>query len=187
MRALRYAFDEATASLWRGRQSGLLSVATVAVALFVLGGFLIATANLQRLGDEWSRAAEMSVYLADDAGSINRAAIEQLLRDRQVVAGFEFVSKVDALARFKRTFTDLAATVDTLWRQPTARIVRSPAATDRRGPVSDGRVDRHAPGHGWRGRCAVRPAVAGSSACRRSARSAHSASCWAGCSPSPRR
>ena len=41
MRALRYAFDEAVASLWRGRRSGILSTATIAVALFVLGGFLL--------------------------------------------------------------------------------------------------------------------------------------------------
>ena len=39
MRALTYAFNEALASLWRGRQSGLLSTATIALALFVLGGF----------------------------------------------------------------------------------------------------------------------------------------------------
>ena len=43
MRALRYALDEALASLWRGRQSGLLSTATIALALFVLGAFLLVT------------------------------------------------------------------------------------------------------------------------------------------------
>jgi len=46
IRAVRYAVDEAVASLWRGRQSGLLSTGTIALALFVLGGFLIVTANL---------------------------------------------------------------------------------------------------------------------------------------------
>ena len=30
---------------------GLLSTATIALALFVLGAFLLVTANLQRLGD----------------------------------------------------------------------------------------------------------------------------------------
>ena len=54
MRALRYSFDEAAASLWRGRQSGVLSTATIALALFVLGAFLLVTANLERLGAEWS-------------------------------------------------------------------------------------------------------------------------------------
>src|SRR4029077_10046965 len=65
--ALNYAFDEAFTSLWRGRRSGLLSTSTIGLALFVLGVFLLATTNLQRLGDEWSRSAEMSVYLNDDA------------------------------------------------------------------------------------------------------------------------
>ena len=39
---------------------------TIALALFVLGGFLLVTPNLERLADEWRRGAEMSVFLADD-------------------------------------------------------------------------------------------------------------------------
>jgi cell division transport system permease protein len=118
MHALRYAFDEASASLWRGRQSGLLSTGTIGVALFVLGGFLVATSNLQRLGDEWSRAAEMSVYLNDDATSVQRANIESLLKPGAVVAGVEFVSKAQALDRFKQTFADLASTISTFDSNP---------------------------------------------------------------------
>jgi len=118
MRALRYAFDEASASLWRGRQSGLLSTGTIGVALLVLGGFLLTTANLQRLGDEWSRAAEMSVYLNDDATGAERAIIEGLIAPGPVVGGFEFVSKAQALERFKQTFADLASTIGTLESNP---------------------------------------------------------------------
>ena len=76
MHLLRYAFDEAAASLWRGRRSGLLSTATIAIALFVLGAFLVVTSNLERLAEEWSGAAELSVYLADDIGGAERAALE---------------------------------------------------------------------------------------------------------------
>jgi cell division transport system permease protein len=118
MRAIRYAFDEALTSLWRGRQSGLLSTATIAVALFVLGGFLLVTSNLERLGDEWSRAAEMSVYLKDDVGAEDRAQIEKLLAPGDVVASYEFVSQAEALNRFKQTFADLATTADTLGDNP---------------------------------------------------------------------
>jgi len=118
VRALRYAFDEAIGSLWRGRQSGLLSTLTIALALFVLGAFLIVTANLERLGAEWSSAAEMSVYLTDDATDANRRAIESLLAPSEIVASHEYVSKADALVRFKQTFTDLAGAVDTLGDNP---------------------------------------------------------------------
>src|SRR5262249_23630964 len=111
MQALRYAFEEATRSLWRGRQSGVCSAATVALPLFVLGAFLLVTANLERLGSEWSSAAELSVYLKDDISTQDRAAVERLLAPGELIAGSEFVSKADALARFKSTFTDLAPAV----------------------------------------------------------------------------
>ena len=112
MRAFRYAFDEALASLWRGRDSGLLSTATIALALFVLGGFLLVTANLERLGAQWSSTAELSVYLTDEATAADRQAIEVALAGSDAVSGREFVSKSDALARFKQTFGDLASAID---------------------------------------------------------------------------
>jgi cell division transport system permease protein len=118
MRALQYAFAEATASLWRGRQSGLLSIATIALALFVLGGFLIVTANLERLGAEWSSSAEMSVYLRDEVTDEERRAIERALAPSDIVASQEYVSKAAALARFKDTFSDLAGSLETLGENP---------------------------------------------------------------------
>jgi len=118
MRAWRYAFDEALASLWRGRRSGALSTATIAVALFVLGAFLITTSNLQRLGREWSNSAQLSVYLTDGVTAAERAAIERTLAPGSVVASVQFVSKADALARFKKTFSDLTSTIDGLGDNP---------------------------------------------------------------------
>lgn len=118
MRSLRYALDEATRSVWRGRQSSLLSIGTIAVALFVLGGLLMLTHNLERLGDEWSRSAQMSVYLQDPLTDAQRAGIEQQLAPGPLIASYQFVSKADALIRFKQTFADLADTMDTLDGNP---------------------------------------------------------------------
>jgi cell division transport system permease protein len=118
MRAWRYAFDEAIASLWRGRRSGALSTATIAVALFVLGAFLIMTANLERLGREWSNSAELSVYLTDGITAAERAAVERTLAPGNVVATYQYSSKADALARFKKTFADLTSAIDGLGENP---------------------------------------------------------------------
>jgi len=118
IRALKYAFEEALQSLWRGRHSGILSTATIALALFVLGGFLLLTANLERLGAEWSSAAEMSVFLNDDITPEARAAVERLLAPSHLVVGLAYVSKADALARFKQTFTDLANAMNGLGDNP---------------------------------------------------------------------
>jgi cell division transport system permease protein len=112
MQALRYSFHEAARSLWRGRQSGIVSTATIALALFVLGAFLLVTANLERLSAEWSSAAELSVYVKDDIAPADRLAIETLLAPGEVVASREFVSKEEALTRFKQTFSELAGSID---------------------------------------------------------------------------
>jgi cell division transport system permease protein len=117
-RALRYAIEEAAQSLWRGRQAGLLSTLTIALALFVLGGFLLVTANLDRMGAEWSRAAELSIYLKDSVTPAERKAIEDALPAGPIVASHEYVSKADALVRFKQTFGDLSVAVDQLGGNP---------------------------------------------------------------------
>ena len=117
MRALRYSFDEAVASLWRGRRSGALSMATIALALFVLGAFLLVTSNLERLGAEWSSSADMSVYLNDGVTPAEKAAIESAL-EGGVVTSRAYVSKADALAKFRSTFADLASGMEGLGDNP---------------------------------------------------------------------
>jgi len=138
MRALRYSFHEALGSLWRGRQSALLSTSTIALALLVLGGFLIATANLQRLGAEWSSAAEMSVYLDDQITDAQRSAIEAALVPSEIVASREYVSKGTALSRFKETFSDLAGSIETLGTNP---LPASYEVRLKAGPASEAGVD----------------------------------------------
>jgi cell division transport system permease protein len=139
MRAFRYSCEEAVASLWRGRQSGLLSTGTIALALFVLGGFLLVTTNLERLGAEWSNAAELSVYLKDDVTGADRQAIEADLAPGDFVTAHEYVSKNDALARFKQTFGDLGTTIDALGENP---LPASYEVRLRSGPAASAGADR---------------------------------------------
>jgi cell division transport system permease protein len=108
MRAFRYFLDEATASLLRGFRTAFIATATITVAFIVLGGFLILTSNMERVFTRWQDAAEFSVYLSDAATPDQRAAIEKTLRESAVVGAVQFVSKEDALRRFKQNFSTLA-------------------------------------------------------------------------------
>ena len=108
MRALRYFFDEAVASLRRGLKTAAIAAATIAVAFIVLGGFLMLTTNLERLFMRWQDAAEFSVYLADTATPQQRSATETALRDSPAVAGIDLVPKEEALRRFEQNFGALA-------------------------------------------------------------------------------
>jgi cell division transport system permease protein len=118
MRALQYSFREAAASLWRGRGTSLFAITAIALALVVLGGLLLVTSNAERLVAEWSSAAEFSVYLNDDATSEQRGVIEYLIDTSGVSAGRQYVSKADALGRFRRDFAELASLTDSFDNNP---------------------------------------------------------------------
>jgi cell division transport system permease protein len=109
MRALDYALREGWASLWRRRGSSVFAVIAIGLALIVLGALLLLTWNVEQVLSRWTSAAEFSVYLRDDATSEQRGAIETAIDRSGVAAGREYVSKADALARFRREFTELAS------------------------------------------------------------------------------
>jgi cell division transport system permease protein len=118
MHGIIYCIEEAIASLRRQPVSVALSVLTIAAALLVLGGFLLATVNLDRAVSRWSAAAEFSIYLRDDISQEQRVALNAMLASHPAVASREYVSKADAAARFKRDFPDLAAGLADLEQNP---------------------------------------------------------------------
>jgi cell division transport system permease protein len=109
MRAIEYALKKAWASLWRGRGSTAFAIVAIALAMTVLGTLLLLTSNAEQLVSQWTAAAEFSVYLRDDATSEQRGAIESAIDDSGVAAGRDYVSKPQALSRFRRDFTELAS------------------------------------------------------------------------------
>jgi cell division transport system permease protein len=118
VRALRYFFSEATASLWRGWQMAALSTLTIAAGLFVLGFFLMVNANLQRLVGRWTDAAELAVYLRDEATPDQTAAISDVLARSGLAQSVKQFSKDDARSEFARDFPELAAGATALDRNP---------------------------------------------------------------------
>lgn len=109
MRAIEYSFREGASSLWRSRSSSAFAVVAIALALVVLGVLLLVTWNAEQLLARWASAAECSVFLRDDATSEQRGAIEGFIDQTGAAAEHEYVSKAEALARFKREFAELSA------------------------------------------------------------------------------
>jgi cell division transport system permease protein len=109
VRAVDYALRQAWASLKRSMGASTLSVVAIALAVIVLGVLLLLTWNAERVIAQWASAAEFSVFLRDDASSEQRGAIEAALDQSGIVAGRDYVSKSQALARFRREFAELAS------------------------------------------------------------------------------
>ncbi len=118
MRALRYFFSEAALSLSRGWRPAAFSILTIAAGLFVLTFFLLVNANLQRLVGRWTDAAELAVYLRDDATPVQTAAIGDLLQASGLADSVQRLTKDDARREFAKAFPDLAGTASGLSSNP---------------------------------------------------------------------
>ena len=138
MRAIDYALREACASIWRHRGASAFAIVASALAMIVLGALLIVTWNVEQLLAEWSSATEFSVFLRDEATSEERGAIEALIDESGVVEAREYVSKADALTRFRREFVELAPLTEGFDDNPFPASVEVRIRSD---AEADGRAD----------------------------------------------
>jgi len=118
MRALSYFFGEAAESLWRSRRAAAMSMLTIAAGLFVLGFFLMVNANIERVVGRWTEAAELAIYLRDDAPQEQVGVVNELLSKSGLAASVQYFSKEDAKQEFGRDFPELASAAASLERNP---------------------------------------------------------------------
>ncbi len=107
LRTLVYCFEEAFVELWRNRLVNLVSIGTIAVSLFILGVFVSVSANLNALVADWSDRVQLTLYLSEACSGEDVARLEADLDSLTAVDGFEFVSKDDAITRFRSYFPEL--------------------------------------------------------------------------------
>ncbi|HWT44670.1 MAG TPA: permease-like cell division protein FtsX, partial [Vicinamibacterales bacterium] len=118
MRALQYFLEEAFASLSHRWRPAIVSVITIAAGLFVLGFFLLVNTNLQRLVSRWTDAAELAVYLRDDATQEQSDTVRTMIQSSGLAAEVHFASKDEARRQFSEDFPDLAPAAGSLERNP---------------------------------------------------------------------
>lgn len=148
LRALGYCFEEALVELWRNRLVNLVSIATIAVSLFILGVFLTVSMNLNELMAGWASRVQLTLYLVDDASTADRAELERVLAKSSEVESFDYVSKDDAIARFRSYFPELDSLPDVLESNPLPASFEVRVASDFRGPDAVRRLARRLGGMG---------------------------------------
>jgi len=118
LRAFSYFVREALTSLWRSRLVNAVSIGTIAVSLFVLGAFLTVASALSGLVTRWTETVQVIVYLEDATPDRVRESLENRLREDPAVASLQFVSREQALARFRGMFRDLSSLPEDLGENP---------------------------------------------------------------------
>lgn len=118
MRALQYFLEEAFGSLRSRWRPAIISIVTIAAGLFVLGFFLLVNTNLQRLVSRWTEAAELAVYLRDDATQEQSDGVRSMIDNSSLAADVHYSSKAEARRQFAEDFPDLAPAAGSLERNP---------------------------------------------------------------------
>jgi len=135
LRAISYFVTEAATSLWRSRLVNAVSVGTIAASLFVLGAFLTVASGLGELVTRWTEKVQVIVYLEDGIEDRVRASLENRLRDDPAVGTIEFVSREQALARFREMFRDLSSLPEDLGENPFPASLEVTLRADRQSPA----------------------------------------------------
>ncbi|HEV7502867.1 MAG TPA: permease-like cell division protein FtsX [Vicinamibacteria bacterium] len=118
LRAFRYFVQEAVTSLWRSRLITALSVVTIAVSLFVLGAFLSLASNLSDVVARWSDKVQVTFYLEDQLPDAPRDGLQASLRADPAVESVLYVSREEALRRFRSLFREMRSLPEDLGENP---------------------------------------------------------------------
>lgn len=107
--SLRWMIAEAMRRLWLSKRNTIAATGMIAVALTLLGVFLLVAENLSRAVERQTGSTQITVYLEPGASAGEQAGVRALLSSTRETSRFIFVSPEQARERFRESFPQLAA------------------------------------------------------------------------------
>src|ERR1700716_2866365 len=146
---INFAFSSAWQNFWRNAAVSVASVLIVWVVLLALGSLLLVLPSLDQIVPlEKTKPSPISVYLADTTPLSSALDFKLHLESDPRVTGVVYVSKDQAMARFRQLPALDPSVIDTLGTSPlpasldvTVKDIRDLAAIDRE-VLSSPLVDR---------------------------------------------
>ena len=114
IRTSEYFIREVFLSLKRNNWMSIASIGTVAVSLFIFGMFLMLVMNMNKMAESLESQVQINVYLEDSVSREDARDIEQDLKGMQGVEKVTFVSKEEAMERFKERLGDQKTLLEAL-------------------------------------------------------------------------
>lgn len=114
VRTMEYYIREVFISLRRNNWMSVASIGTVAVSLFIFGMFLMMVMNMNKLAENMESQVQINVYLLDKVDREQARDIEKDLKEIEGVETVGFVTKDEAMERFKDRLGDQKTLLDAL-------------------------------------------------------------------------
>lgn len=135
-----HAIREALAAIRRAPLLTALSAAMVALALYVVGLFAVATYNLHEALSRVEERVEVVVYVRDDVLEAELQLLEEDLLEMEEVLGVRYLSKDEALAQAREDLPEFEELFVNLEVNPLPASVEVELRPGFRGPASVARV-----------------------------------------------
>jgi len=113
-----YFFREAVRRIWVSKRNSFVAIAMIAISLLIVGAFLLVAENLGRAAAQWQGKSRIVVYLEPTVTPQQVRAVDAFLAARPELARRRFVTREEALARFKSYFANLSEVVGQLDENP---------------------------------------------------------------------
>ena len=101
---LLYSIREGFAGLRRARMASLLTISTVAITLILFGFFSILTVNIQTLVNQFKGKMTLEVFVDNSLTPQQLQTLQNEISRTDGVESVTYISKEDALNRFKEEF-----------------------------------------------------------------------------------
>lgn len=115
---LAYFIREAFRRLWVSKRSSFVAITMIAMSLMIVGAFLLVSENLKRAVVQAEGKSRVNIYLTADATLEQIRSVDAYLASHPDLAKRRFVSREEALRRFRSYFTNLADVVGQLEENP---------------------------------------------------------------------
>jgi cell division transport system permease protein len=109
---------EAFRRIWVSKRTSFLAISMIAISLFILGACLLIAENLERAIERWQGKSRATVYLESEATPDQIHGVDAFLGQHPDLRSRRFITRDQALARFKSMFTNLNDVVDQLDENP---------------------------------------------------------------------
>lgn len=111
-------FREALRRIWVSKRTSLLAISMIAISLFIVGACLLVAENLGRAVERWQGKSRATVYFDSEATADQIRTVDTYLAQHPDLQARHFVTREQALARFKSMFASLNDIVDQLDENP---------------------------------------------------------------------
>lgn len=132
VRRFLYFLGRAVENLLARPWPTVVTVATIALAFGVLAGYLLVFQALDRAAGAWGERLEVSAYLEDAIGEAGGRDLARQVTAWPGVTRATYVSKEDALARFRAALAGQTALLEALPGNPLPASIEVSLAPDRR-------------------------------------------------------